>query len=191
MVIKALALIIGGVRWIRVLRVHGARINAIVTTSTMIVVARFVVVRPVGGIRLKVTKFLGNSVHRSLAPVPTWPDKRGRTAISSARLYWLTLRTYVVRGRDPRGGGGGADSPRPWYKPEYLSTSWYLQKYKWIGISIGMNIPEIGKFIRAINWSELSLYKYSSTSLIRPPFIRISLLSGRDLAVIFFFLCVQ
>ena len=32
-------------------------------------------------------------------------------------------------------------------------------------------------------------YKYSSTSLIRPPFIRISLLSGRDLAVIFF-LCV-
>ena len=34
------------------------------------------------------------------------------------------------------------------------------------------------------------LIKYSSTSLIRPPFIRISLLSGRDLAVIFF-LCVQ
>ena len=32
-------------------------------------------------------------------------------------------------------------------------------------------------------------YKYSSTSLIRPPFIRISLLSGRDLAVIFFFVC--
>ena len=31
--------------------------------------------------------------------------------------------------------------------------------------------------------------EYSSTSLIRPPFIRISLLSGRDLAVIFF-LCV-
>ena len=30
---------------------------------------------------------------------------------------------------------------------------------------------------------------YSSTSLIRPPFIRISLLSGRDLAVIFFFVC--
>ena len=30
---------------------------------------------------------------------------------------------------------------------------------------------------------------YSLTSLIRPPFIRISLLSGRDLAVIFFFVC--
>ena len=31
--------------------------------------------------------------------------------------------------------------------------------------------------------------KYSSTSLIRPPFIRISLLSGRDLVVIVFFVC--
>ena len=35
----------------------------------------------------------------------------------------------------------------------------------------------------------ISFYMYSSTSLIRPPFIRISLLSGRDLAVIFF-VCV-
>ena len=33
------------------------------------------------------------------------------------------------------------------------------------------------------------LSNYSPTSLIRPPFIRISLLSGRDLAKIFF-LCV-
>ena len=38
-----------------------------------------------------------------------------------------------------------------------------------------------------MSWFDIMIY--SLTSLIRPPFIRISLLSGRDLAVIFF-LCV-
>ena len=37
-----------------------------------------------------------------------------------------------------------------------------------------------------IQWPKKAQSLYSSTSLIRPPFIRISLLSGRDLAVIFF-----
>ena len=58
-------------------------------------------------------------------------------------------------------------------------------------------LPEIYIFgVQFINHSESMLQQfrfvqsiYSPTSLIRPPFIRISLLSGRDLAKIFFFVC--
>ena len=54
---------------------------------------------------------------------------------------------------------------------------------------INKSIKNLKYYIMEI-WTNIHISeqnKYSPTSIIRPPFIRISLLSGRDREVIFFF----